>query len=82
MPNPYLPETLRRAAASNKQQIATLIEDLWQSVEILTANIEDEEMRSGVRNVADRTYPALARSLRARRENIGATIASLAAAIN
>jgi hypothetical protein len=52
MPNPYLPETLRRAAASNKLQIATLIGDLRRSVEVLTADIEHEEMRSGVRNVA------------------------------
>jgi hypothetical protein len=66
----------------NKLQIATLIGDLWRSVEVLTADIEREEMRSGVRNVADPAYPVLAWSLRVRRENIGATIASLAAAIN
>src|SRR5215813_4368985 len=34
-------------------------------------------MRLGVRNVADPTYPVLARSPRARRENIEATVASL-----
>ena len=79
MANPYRPETLRRTAATTKLQIATLIGDLWRSVEVLTADIEHEEMRSGVRNVADPTYPVLARSLRARRENIRATIASLEA---
>jgi hypothetical protein len=57
--------------------VATLIGDLSRSVEILAADIEHEEMRSGVRNVADPAYPMLARSLRARRENIGATIAIL-----
>ena len=77
MANPYLSKTLRRTAAANKLQIATLIGDLWRSVEVLTADIEHEEMRSGVHNVADPNYPVLARSLRARRENIGATIASL-----
>ena len=48
---------------------------------VLTVDIEHEEMRAGVRNVADPAYPVLARSLRARRENIGATIASLEAAM-
>jgi hypothetical protein len=64
---------------TNKLQIATLVGDLWRSVEVLTADIEHEEMHSGVRNVTDPNYPALARSLRARRENLGATIASLEA---
>ena len=79
MANTYLPETLRRTAATNKLQIATLIGDLWRSVEVLTADIEHEEMCSGVHNVADPNHPVLARSLRARRENIGATIATLEA---
>jgi hypothetical protein len=64
-------------AATNKLQIATLIGDLWRSVEVLTADIEHEEMHSGVRNVEDPNYPVLARSLRARRDNIRATIATL-----
>jgi hypothetical protein len=79
MANPYRAETLQGMAATNKLQFATLIGDLWRSVEVLTADIEHEEMRSGVRSVADPTYPVLARSLRARRENIGTTIASLKA---
>src|SRR5262249_31587618 len=81
MANSYLTETLRKAAATNRLQIATMIGDLWRSVEALTADIEHEEKRSGVRNVSDPTYPVLARSLRSRRDNIGATIASLEAAI-
>jgi hypothetical protein len=47
-------------AATNKLQIATPIGDLWRSMEVLTADIEHEEMRSGVRNVADPNYPVLA----------------------
>ena len=70
MANPYRAESLRGMAATNRLQIATLIGDLWQSVEVLTADIEREEMRSGVRNVADPTYPVLVRSLRSRRNNI------------
>ena len=73
----YPLETLRRTTAVNRLQIATIIGDLSRSVEILTADIDHEEMQAGVRDVLDPTYPVLARSLRARRENIGATIASL-----
>ena len=77
MANSYLLETLRGTAAARRLQIATLIGDLSRSVDILSADIEHEEARAGMRDVADPAYPVLARSLRARRENIGATIASL-----
>jgi len=81
MANSCLLETLRGTAATNKLQIATLIGDLSRSVDILSADIEHEEARAGVRDVSDPIYPVLARSLRARRENLGATIASLEALI-
>jgi hypothetical protein len=77
MANSYLPETLRRTAAVNGLQIATLIGDLSRSVERLTVDIEHEETQAGVRDLSDPTYPVLARSLRVRRDNIGATIAML-----
>jgi len=77
MANSCLLETLRGTAATNKLQIATLVGDLSRSVDILSADIEPEEARAGVRDVSDPTYPVLARSLRTRRENIGATIAML-----
>ena len=77
MANSYLLETPRRTAAINGLQIATLIESLLRSVELLTVDIEHEEVRAGVRDLSDPTYPVLARSLRARRDNIRATIASL-----
>ena len=51
MANSYLPETLRGTAASSGLQIATLIGDLRRSVEVLTADIEREEMRAGVSRV-------------------------------
>jgi hypothetical protein len=77
----YLPET-RGTAAIKKLQIATLIGDLSRKADVLTADIEHEETRSGVRDLADpAAYPVLARSPRVRRENIGATIASLEAMI-
>ena len=81
MPNPYLPDTLRRTAAAKELQIATLVANLTRTFSILTVDIEHEEQRAGVRDLADPGYPALARSLRVRKENIGATIASLEAAI-
>jgi hypothetical protein len=37
---------LRRTAATSRLQIATLIGDLWRSVEVLTVDIEREEMRA------------------------------------
>ena len=77
MANSYPLETPRRTAAVNGLQIATLIGDLSRTEHILTADIEHEEARAGVHDLSDPTYPVLARSLRARRENIGATIAML-----
>ena len=77
MANSSLIETLRGTAAANRLQIATLIESLLRSVELLTVDIEHEEARAGVRDLSDPTYPVLARSLRARKDNIRATIASL-----
>jgi hypothetical protein len=77
MANSSLIETLRGTAAANRFQIATLIESLLRSVELLTVDIEHEEVRVGVRDLLDPTYPVLARSLRARKDNIRATIVSL-----
>ena len=73
----YLLETPRGTAAIKKLQIATLIGDLSRKADILTADIEHEEMRSGVRDLANPAYSVLARSLRMRRENIRVTVASL-----
>ena len=81
MANLYPIETLRGTAATNELHIATLIANLSRSVEILTADIEHEEARAGVRDVLDPTYPVLARSLRVRRENLMETIALLAASV-
>jgi len=81
MANPYLPETLRATAAVNRLRIAILIADLTRTSAILTADIEHEEERAGVRDLADPAYPVLARTLRVRRQNLMATIASLEAVI-
>jgi len=81
MANSYLLETLRGTGAANSLQIATLISNLSRTVDILTADIEHEEARTGVRDLSDPAYPVLARSLRARRDNIIVTIASLEALV-
>src|SRR5882672_8899762 len=82
MANPYLPEAPRRTAAVNGLQIATLIGSLSRSVVLLTVDIEHEEVRAGVRDLSDPTYPVLARSLSSRRDNIRATLASLGALVH
>jgi hypothetical protein len=77
MANPYPIETLRKTAATHRLQIATLIGSLSRTLELLTVDVEHEEERAGVRDLSDPAYPVLARSLRVRRDNIGATIAML-----
>jgi hypothetical protein len=75
--------SLRRSVTRpvRRPQIATLIGDLSRSVETLTADIEYEEARAGVRDLSDPAYPVLVRSLRTRRDNIKTTIASLEALV-
>jgi hypothetical protein len=82
MANSFLIETLRKTAATHRLQIATLIGSLSRTLELLTVDVEHEEERAGVRDLSDPAYPVLARSLRARRENIRVTIASLEALIH
>ncbi len=66
-----------RGLWTTKLQVKALIADLSQSIDLLTVDIEFEEERTGVHDVSEPTYPVLGRSLRARRENLEATIASL-----
>lgn len=77
----YPVETLRGAAATNELHIVTLIANLTRSADILAVDIEHEEERAGVRDILSPTYPVLARSLRARRDNILATVTQLEARI-
>ena len=73
----YPVETLSNSPAIRRLQIATLIGNLSRSLYLLTVDIEHEEARVGVCDPSDPTYPVLARSLRARRDNIMATVAML-----
>jgi hypothetical protein len=58
-------------------RLNTLLSDLRRRVEVLTADIAQEEGRTQKFNDADPAYPPLARSLRTRRENLLATISTL-----
>ena len=82
MTTSHLLQTLRGTAAVHRSQMARLIESLSRSVELLTIEIEHEETRAGVYDLSAVTYSVLARSLRARKDNIRITIASLEAQLD
>ena len=71
--------TAHITAARDEVQIATLITTLTRSIAILSIDIEHEEERAQVSDILDAAYPMLARTLRARRDNLVATIAALEA---
>src|SRR5262249_19916866 len=81
MANSFLDDTPRRIAKSEPASNCNANGRPSRSVDFLTADIEHEELLSGVRNVADPNYPMLARTLRARSENISATTSSLEASV-
>ena len=66
----------------NATQIETFIARLARTVELLDEDIRGEEERASVRDPRDPGYPMRARTLRTRRENLRATIASLEALVN
>ena len=74
--------TTHVTAARDEVQIATLIATLTRSITILSIDIEHEEERARVHNVLNAAYPMLAQTLRARRDNLVATIAALEALVN
>ena len=58
-------------------KLHALISDLRWRVQLLEADIQDEEKRTGISNVSNAAYPILARNLRTRRGNLSATITML-----
>ncbi|MCK1707912.1 MULTISPECIES: hypothetical protein [unclassified Bradyrhizobium] len=58
-------------------QLHALISDLRRRVQLLDADIEEEERKSRVFNPANHSYPMLALSLRERRDNLQTTVATL-----
>ena len=70
------------AATRDEVRIATLITALTRSMEVLSIDIDHEEERAQVCDILDAAYPMLARTLRARRDNLVATIAALEALVD
>jgi hypothetical protein len=58
-------------------KLQVLIADLRRQVLLLESDIHDEQTRSGIFDVANIAYPTLARTLRARRDNLLVTITLL-----
>ena len=64
-------------ALNEVPRISALISDLDRVVRILDTDIATEEERAGVSAPFDATYPILASTLTARRDNLKETIAAL-----
>jgi hypothetical protein len=58
-------------------KLRALVADLQLRAQVLDADIHDEEERTGIFDVTHIAYPILARNLRARRDNLLATIRML-----
>ena len=58
-------------------QISTMISDLDRLVRLLDCDIAIQEERAGISDRSDVAYPILARTLRARRDNLRETVTAL-----
>jgi hypothetical protein len=63
-------------------QIRSLIVSLSRSIDFLNWDIDAEEERTRLQDLSNPAYPILARTLRARRDNLSATIAALRARVS
>jgi hypothetical protein len=63
-------------------QIETLIGRLARTAGVMDADIRQEEQLASVSNPRDPAYPMIARALKARRDNLAASISSLRALVN
>jgi hypothetical protein len=78
---------LLRSATTNQHpsnevtRLRGLIETLRITQEVMTADIQAEEQVSQIADADDVSYSTLAKSLRARRDNLEATIISLREAL-
>jgi predicted DNA binding CopG/RHH family protein len=66
--------TIEQPASDDVGRVRRLIDNLRNSLETMTADIEAEERQSQVSDVEDIGYSTLAKSLRARHDNLKATI--------
>lgn len=58
-------------------QAKSLIADLYRLVDVLNVDIDFREQEAGVTDLARPEYPAVARTMRARRDNLLQTISAL-----
>jgi len=70
-------QTLSRFEASTPTQLHALISDLKWRAQLLDADISEEEQKAKVSDPTSLGYPMLALTLRTRRDNLLATIATL-----
>jgi hypothetical protein len=65
------------AALKHAAKLRTLISDLDRVVRILDCDIAMQEKHAGVSDPFSATYPVLARTMKARRDNLKETMAAL-----
>ncbi|MGV7216840.1 hypothetical protein [Bradyrhizobium sp. UFLA05-112] len=70
-------QPMSRFEATATTQLHALIADLRWRVQLLDADIKEEERKAGVSDPASLAYPMLAVTLRGRRDNLQATVATL-----
>lgn len=70
-------QEVSRSGAEDELRLDGLIADLWWRVRLLNTDILEEEAKAGVFDPQQPTYPTLAANLRARRDNLVATIGML-----
>lgn len=70
-------QPVSRFEATKPAKLHALISDLRWRVQVLDADIQEEEQKARVFDPASASYPMLALTLRGRRENLIATIAAL-----
>ena len=79
MTDSYRTEKLR--AGMNQLRIATLIQHLTRSANLLSVDLDREEAQTGVRDPKSHRYSQLALQLRARRDNLLASVELLEARV-
>lgn len=70
-------QEVSHSGADEELRLDGLIADLWWRVRLLNTDILELEARAGVFDAQQPTYPLLAANLRARRDNLLATIGVL-----
>jgi hypothetical protein len=78
----HLFETLRDKAPRDMAQIEKLIGRLASTAEIIDTDIRHEEQLASVSDPCDPAYPMIARTLKARRDNLMASIVFLRSMVN